>query len=112
MPFSPNCFSTGRAGLSLGNSADVNQQRDFRDLRLSNIPPFDAPIEQSGRASGTYLFNAGQSAPLSMFTVITATVPDMLWPTLAGIIGLIAIFEGKRWREVLQFTTPFSWRFP
>ena len=76
----------------MGNFADVNQQRDFRDLRLNNISPFDAPLEQHGTASVTYLFSAGQSAPLSMFTTITGTVPepDMLLPTILGLICIAA----------------------
>jgi hypothetical protein len=93
----PDFFSVGRAGLSVGNFFDVNQQRDFRDLFLGGVPPVDAPLEQHGTASVTYLFSAGQSAPLGMFTVIQATVPepDMLLPTILGLICIAAYAEGR-----------------
>jgi hypothetical protein len=96
-------FSVGRAGLSVGNFADVNQQRDFRDLHFSAIPPLDAPLEQRGTASVTYLFNAGQSAPLSMFTTLTATVPvpSTFWLTMAMMLGIVVFFERRRRGELL-----------
>ena len=77
----------------IGNFSDVSQQRDFRNLRLSTIPRFNAPLEQRGTASVTYLFNEGQSVPLEMFSVISATVPEpnMLWPTVIGIVGIATL---------------------
>jgi hypothetical protein len=90
--------SVGRAGLSVGNMFDVKQQTDFRDLHLSTQPFEDAPRDQRGTASVSYSFNAGQSAPLSLFTNIGATVPvpDMLWLTIIGICGIAILAE--RWR--------------
>jgi hypothetical protein len=100
----PDFFSVGRAGLSVGNFADVNQQRDFRDLRLSNISPLDAPLEQRGTASVTYSFNAGQSAPLEVFTTIRGSVPvpDMLWPTILGLLCIVGYSEGRQRRMRTQ----------
>ena len=90
--------SIGRAGLSVGNFSDVKRQTDFRDLRLFTLPLEDAPRDQRGIASVTYLFNAGESAPLSLFTTISATVPepDMLWPTLAVMVAIALVAEMRR----------------
>jgi hypothetical protein len=81
----------------VGNFFDVNQQRDDRDLFLGGVPSVDAPLEQHGTASVTYLFSAGQSAPLGLFTVIQATVPEpqMLLPTILGLICIAAYAESR-----------------
>lgn len=94
----PDFSSIGRAGLSVGNFFDVKRQTDFRDLRLFTLPLEDAPRDQRGIASVTYLFNAGESAPLSLFTTISGTVPepDMLWPTLAVMVAIALVAEMRR----------------
>jgi hypothetical protein len=97
--------SVGRAGLSVGSSFNTKQQTDFRDLHLFSMPLQDASRDQRGTASVTYLFDAGESAPLSLFTTINGTVPlpHMLGPTLVCMVG-IGILAGRarrRERETL-----------
>jgi hypothetical protein len=95
----PDFFSHARAGLSVGNYADVNQQFAHKDFHL---PPLSDPTNQQGTLSVSYLFNTGQSVPFSMFTIVNGQVPtpDMLWPTLAWLIGVALWWERRQRTDV------------
>jgi hypothetical protein len=100
----PDFNANGALGMGVGYFETPSHQflvetfhiRDFQSPTL-----FD-PINQHGTLRLTHLFaNAGESIPFEIFAqtrVEKVPEPDMLWPTLAGMIG-IAVFAERMRRQ-------------
>lgn len=104
--FAQSGVPSSLTGFSAGSHVGLN-------LGLSNllVSPDLANGTQTGTLSTSWFFNANESALFALSTGTSASAvpePNMLWPTLAGMVG-ITLVVGVRRRQGMRM--PFATLF-